>query len=374
MCAAKAKSSTQVYAVLGSDEAEVKRVAKELSEKLSPPGGGDFGNDLIDGTASNADDAATRVRQTVEALLTFPFFGGEKLVWLKNANFLADNVLGRSAAVQEALESLQETLQAGLPNGITFLLSASECDKRRTFYKSFVKLAAVQTFDRIDASKAGWEEDALELARQLAAPLDLHFEDDALNLLAVRTGGDRRTLLSELEKLSLYMEGENRGIREDDVRFLVPMTASTVIFELGNSLASRSTSRSLELLEQLLTQEESAVAIIQVAIIPTIRNLLAVKDLMVRHKLNRPAQPFFFGKSLEKLPPEALEHLPRKKDGGINSFALGIAAQHAHRYSIQELRAAQKATLSTNIALVTSGGDPGGLLKQLIVRITATAS
>jgi DNA polymerase-3 subunit delta len=127
-------------------------------------------------------------------------------------------------------------------------------------------------------------------------------------------------------------------------------------------------------LDQLLTQEESAVAIIQVAIIPTFRNLLAVKDLMDRHKLNRPAQPFFFGKSLEKLAPEALEHLPRKKDGGINAFALGIAAQHAHRYNIQELRAAQKATLATNIALVTSGGDPSGLLKQLIVRITATAS
>src|SRR5436309_7756771 len=76
------------FAVVGSDESEVKRAAGELARELLPAGAGDFGMDAIDGAAGNADEAATRIHQTIEALLTLPFFGGEKLVWLKNANFL----------------------------------------------------------------------------------------------------------------------------------------------------------------------------------------------------------------------------------------------------------------------------------------------
>lgn len=366
-----AKNQATIQAVLGSDESEVKRVAKVLADEMTPAGGGDFACDLVDGTAANADDAANRIRKTVDALLTFPFFGGEKLVWLRNANFLGDNVMGRAAAVQEALEGLQSTLESGLGNGIRFLLSASEVDKRRSFYKSLAKRGAVQVFDSLDTSRAGWEEGAMELALELAKPLGIRFEEDALELLAVRTGGDRRTLISELEKLSLFLGETSKAITEKTVRELVPMTGSTVIFELGNALASRNTSRSLALLDQLLEQEESPVGILLVAIVPTFRNLLVVKDLMERHRLSRPAQPFFFGKTLERLPAEALEHLPRKKDGTVSAYPLGVAAQNAHRYAIPELLAAQKNVLEANVSLVSSSQDPAGLLRQLIVRLTA---
>ena len=68
--------------------------------------------------ADNAEQAVLRIRQAKEAIQTLPFFGGEKLVWLKNVNFLADTVTGRSAAVQEALEDLKEVLERGLPSGV----------------------------------------------------------------------------------------------------------------------------------------------------------------------------------------------------------------------------------------------------------------
>src|SRR5260221_12258621 len=160
MPATKAKASAQICAVVGSDESEVRRVAKEHAARMAPAEGGDFGTDVIDGVADNADQAAARIHQTIEALLTFPFFGGEKLVWLKNANFLADTVSGRAAAVTEALEKLAETLSGGLPPSTRFLLSAIDVDKRRSFYKGLGKLGKVEVYDKVDASKSGWEEDA----------------------------------------------------------------------------------------------------------------------------------------------------------------------------------------------------------------------
>src|ERR1700709_1545153 len=121
MAATKTKASAQICAIIGSDESEVKRVAKEASLRMAPADGGDFSSDVIDGVADNADQAATRIHQTIEALLTFPFFGGEKLVWLKNANFLADSPMGRAAAVLEALEQLSTTLEKGVPDSVRFL-------------------------------------------------------------------------------------------------------------------------------------------------------------------------------------------------------------------------------------------------------------
>src|SRR5436309_8393165 len=125
---------TKIYAIVGSDDVEVKHTATELAEKLKPADAGDFGLETIDGAADNADQAAARIRSTIEALQTLPFFGGEKLVWLKNANFLGDDQKARSAAVQAALEELAETIDAGLGSEVTFLISAIEVDKRRSFY------------------------------------------------------------------------------------------------------------------------------------------------------------------------------------------------------------------------------------------------
>src|SRR3978361_478664 len=125
---AKAKtapSTSNIHAVVGSDESEVKRVAAELAVKLAPADAGDFGLEVIDGSGDNSEQSAARVRSAIEALQTLPFFGG-KLVWLKNANSLGDTVIGRAAAVQTALEALGDVLEAGLAPDVTFLLSATE--------------------------------------------------------------------------------------------------------------------------------------------------------------------------------------------------------------------------------------------------------
>src|ERR1044071_359574 len=133
----KARSTaTKIYAVVGSDDVEVKQTAAELAEKLKPAEAGEFGLEIIDGAADNAEQAAARIRSTIEALRTLPFFGGEKLVWLKNANFLGDDQKARSASVQSALEELSDTIDAGFGSDVTFLISAIDVDKRRSFYKS----------------------------------------------------------------------------------------------------------------------------------------------------------------------------------------------------------------------------------------------
>jgi DNA polymerase-3 subunit delta len=349
-----------IYAAVGSDEAEVKRVAGDLATKLTPAEAGDFGLEVIDGTADNAEQAETRIRSTIEALQTLPFFGGAKLVWLKNANFLGDTVIGRAAGVQSALEELTDLINADLGPGVVLLISAIDVDKRRSFYKSLATRAELQVIDRLDSSRSG-----------CAQKRKLKFDDDALDLFVLLTGGDTRQIENELEKIDIFL-GEERRVKVDQVRELVPLSRAGVIFELGNALAARDLDLALTLVRRLLDQGESAIGILLVAILPTIRNLLLAKDLMERHRLARPHTPFQFISTLNRFPAAAIEHLPRKKDGSVNAYALGIAAQHADRFETKQLIEGMQACLEANLQLVTSQLDHELVLTEVVVKLLGT--
>jgi DNA polymerase-3 subunit delta len=390
-----AESESNIHAIVGSDESEVKRAASELAAKLAPPDAGEFGVEVIDACADNADQAVSRIRSAIEALQTLPFFGDGKLVWLKNANCLGDSVIGRSASVQSALDDLAELLDAGLGSEVTLLISATDVDKRRSFYKTLGKRAELQVIDRLDSSRAGWEEEVTEIVRRRAKSRGLQFAEEALDLFVLLTGGDTRQIENELEKIDLYLGGgqQERSTRFqlaaasaspataakmavpqvtiEQVRELVPLSRAGVIFELGNALAACDLERALTLVKRLLDQGETAIGILLVAILPTIRNLLLARELMERNRIPRPPAPFTFISALNRLPAEATEHLPRKKDGSINGYALGLAAQQAHRFETVQLIAGLEACLEANLRLVTTQLDHELVLIEIVVKLLA---
>jgi DNA polymerase III subunit delta len=370
-------ADSRFFAVVGSDEGAVKKRAHELAKELAPKDAGDFGVDLLDGAAENADQAVNRIHETVQAIQTLPFFGSAKLVWLKDVNFLGDSVVGRSTSVQAALDELKELLSAGLPGDVTVLLSATDVDKRRSFYKTISKLGRFEQFDRIDTSKSGWEEAVEGLAQHIAGGRGLKFGPEALEAFARLAGADSRQIENEIEKIDLFLgeastnskTGQTREISLEVVRRLVAKTATGVIWELGNAISRRNLSEALDLLQQLLFQGETAMGILFAAIIPTMRNLLATKELCESTGLRPPQAPFQFGTMLNRLPESAVAFLPRKKDGSINAYALGLAACEIHRFSIEELRQGLKDCLSANIRLVTTQLEAKLILSDLLVKL-----
>jgi len=372
-------TNTRFFAVVGSDEGAVKKRAHELGKELAPKDAGDFGVDQLDGAVENADQAVSRIHETIQAIQTLPFFG-DKLVWLKDVNFLGDSVVGRSAQVQTALEQLKELLSDGLPSDVIVLLSATDVDKRRSFYKAISKLGRFEQFDRIDTSKSGWEEAVEGLAQHIAGQRGLKFRPEALEAFARLAGADSRQIENEIEKIDLFLSGdgpansparERREISLEVVRRLVAKTATGVIWELGNSISRRNLGEALDLLQQLLFQGETAMGILFAAIIPTMRNLLATKELCESYGLRPPQAPFQFGPMINRLPESSVAFLPRKKDGSINAYALGLAACEIHRFSIQELRQGLKDCLAANIRLVTTQLEPKLILSDLLVKLLA---
>ncbi len=360
-------SFPNIHAVLGSDEGKVKEEALKLVQKHTTPGNEDFGNDIIDGTAENAEQAGNICSQVCTALQTLPFFGG-KVVWLKNANFLGDTPTSRSEAAISGFENILDVLEQGLPPDVHFILSTSAFDKRRTSYKRLTKLANHQIHEKPDTSRTGWEGPVLAAAQTRAKALGLTFESGALELLVQLAGDDTRQLENEMDKIDLYL-GERRRAGLRTVRELVSMSRAGVVWEIGNAIGARDLSRALDLLGTLLYQGQGAIGILLAAIVPKVRNLLLIKELLSKYKLNT----FSYGAfctSLEALPPHVTAHLPRKKDGtGFNVYPHYLAIGEAKHYTLDELHAALRACLDANTKLVTTQLEDRIVLERLLIGI-----
>lgn len=369
--AAKPSASANLWAWVGTDDLRVKEAALQKVRELTPPDAGEFGVEIIEGAADNADHAARIVRNTIEAIQTLPFFGGQKVVWLKNATFLADTQTGKAGTTLSALEELSAVLAAGVPPDVQFVLSAGEVDKRRSFFLGLKKLANLEVHDLIDTSKAGWEEQVSALVELRSEEYGLTFTDDALGLFTAMAGEDTRQIDNELDKLDLYI-GERRRVTIEDVRAIVSQTKGGVVFELGNALGNRQLPLALALVDALIEQDEQPIGILLAAVVPKVRNLVAAKQIEERHRIKPGSSYQSYAAALERLPEKETARLPKKKDGsGLNVYPLFLAAKEAARFTGAELRTALEECLTANRRLVTSSLDPVIVLNQLLFRILA---
>ena len=123
--------AARIIVVAGTDEGMVRERALGFHRDLTGGIDDGFTHETIYGVSDNSDSAHQICASVVQALQTLPMFGGDKVVLLRNANFLADTITGRAQRTEEGVARLQQVLESGLPDGVRFLLSASAVDKRR---------------------------------------------------------------------------------------------------------------------------------------------------------------------------------------------------------------------------------------------------
>jgi len=360
---ARAAVNQSFVFVTGSDESGVKKAASALADELKP-GDDPFALEVIDGAVGTADEAANAIHLTMSALLTLPFFGG-KLVWLKNVSFLDESRTALSETVQKAWEELTGLLGKDLPDGITFLLSAPSPSKRRSAYLQLSKLGRLTLCDKPDLGFGAGEAELASWVADRAQACGLRLSASSAELLASRVGLDPGQLDSELEKIAL-VSGDSGQIDPVLLRQLVPQTREGVIFDLSNSIYARDLQEAMSCLSQLLRQRESAIGVLLAAIVPCMRNLLLIKDLMVRYRLTPPDRPQFFTSQIKRLPEEELEQLPKKKDGTVSAYSLGIAASHAKNYTLAELEKGLALCREANLALVSGNAGEQTVLSRLL--------
>ncbi|MGJ8634450.1 MAG: DNA polymerase III subunit delta [Luteolibacter sp.] len=372
--AAKTKISSgnaNVHVIVGTDEGTVREEALGLFTQLTGGNDDGFTHETIDGNADNSEGAYQLCASAAQSLMTVPMFGGDKVVWLRNVNFMGDDVTGRSKRTEEGVEMLRTTLEKGLPEGIRFLLSADKVDKRRAFWKFLTKTAAVKAFDKIDISRDGWQDQVGAMVDKRAGELGLEFEHEAMELFIMLAGEQTKQIANELEKLDLYLGKERRMVTEEDVRALVPLSRAAVVFETGKAIQTGNVARAIQLVDEQLAAEESAIGIMRASIINVVRNLYMAKLIMDTFRAPVGNYSGFAG-ALNKLPAEDRAWLPQKKDGsGVNVYPIFLAAANARNFDLAGLQHVMEQTQKADQELVTTGLDHRLVLHRLIAEIAA---
>ncbi len=353
----------------GSDEGAASSAAAAAYAALCEGSDG-WGNEVIDGAAATVDEAVEIIRRCISGLMMMNMFGGRKVIWLKGATFMGDHPQGtRSEAVIQALEELVETL-GHLPEDTFFLLSASEMDKRRSFYKKLGTLAVVKEFTRIDISRDGWETELTKLTLTMAKPLGLTFESDAIDLFVHRVNESTRQIANELGKLDVFLGPERRCITRADVELMVAVSRNGVVFEISRAIEAGDCRRAIHLVNEQLERGEQGVAIMRAAIVPTVRNRYCARLLLDIYQPRMTGYPAFEA-DVQRMPEEGRKLFPVKKDGSISCFGVYNAARTVGKLTLARARQDLRACAEADRAMVSSGLSPQDILHKLIVTLTA---
>jgi DNA polymerase-3 subunit delta len=229
--------------ICGQDDYLVGRMGAERFAGLTADLADEFAQETVNGFAANMGEVEAALNRFRESVQTVSMFGGKRVVWLKDVNFLADTVTGRAEGTLKLVEDLQELLTGGNPAETSILITASPVDRRRAFPKWCEKNAdfALAGGDGDDAGEA-----LAGVALAEAKSLGTSFAPGALELLLQKVGANTRLIVEETRKLSAYAqplapaapEGLGGRIEETHVAELTPNVAAGDFFEAAEAFFS----------------------------------------------------------------------------------------------------------------------------------------
>lgn len=216
--------------VCGPDDFLVGRLGRERFDALASDVPDEFSREIISGFAGNVGEVESAVNRFRESLQTISMFGGRRVIWLKDVNFLADTVTGRAEGTLKQVEELQRLLGANDSAENAVLVTAAPVDRRRSFPKWCEKNG--------DFTLVGGDGDADALAAVVLAEaktLAVEFEPGAIALLLAKVGANTRLLIEETRKLATYADEK---IEEAHVAELTPNVAEGDFFETAEAFFS----------------------------------------------------------------------------------------------------------------------------------------
>ncbi len=368
-----APPESPVLLVCGEDEFAVKQRAREVFRRWSRhPGCLD--HERIDASVNNSGEALKALARLRESLQTLPFFGGAKVVWLQDCNFLGEERTAAAAAVSEALAELAQELKAFRWDNVRLLVSAGKVDKRKSFYKALEKIGPVELFAGWPENEDAWHEAAAALVRRVLSESGQDISEEALEQLVAFVGPQPRLLTSEVEKLVLYA-GERTRIEAADVTAIVTRNKQARAFALADALGERDLPAVLRCLDQELWEiqrdnKRNEIGLLY-GLIGKVRALLLVKEMMAQGWLKPETDFRRFQAQLARVPSEALLEDRKMGSTAINPYVLFRALGQARHFTQPELIQAMDLLLECNQKLISRNLDASLLLQQTLIQIVS---
>jgi DNA polymerase III subunit delta len=369
-----AASEKPLVLIAGDDDFAVKQRARKCYEEWCAECGG-FDHEIIPASASNSGEALKIIARFREAMQTLPFFGGAKVIWLQNCNFLGEERAASSAAVTETCNEIADEFKAFDFSGVRILISAGKVDKRRAFYKTIDKLGRVENFEGWSAEDRDWADLAeSEASKQIRAG-GKSIADEALGKLVANVGPNRRALHSEIEKLLLYT-GDRAHISAKDVDAIVTRNKQARAFALADALGERDLKAVLQALDDELWEMKTDSARSEIGLlyglISKVRAMIFTKEMSRQGWVDPRSEYNRFKTQVGKAPAAAFPQDKRFNPLAMNAYVLYRALLHSANYTEAELVRAMELLLQCNQKLIFSSLDETLVLQQTLVDIVGS--
>ena len=266
-----------VYLLMGEepyyvDEASSYVVAHALADEER-----DFNQFIMYGASTTVDDVVANARR-------YPMFAERNLVVLREAQAL------------KGIENLSVYTEAPLESTVLVIVYRGSLDKRKTLYKSIVKVGRVlESVPVRDYQMPSWI-GAYYASRGLKA------DPDAVSLLAESCGTDLGKIVVETDKMLGNLPEGTTHISAKDVEVNVGVSREFSVFELAKQLSEKNAPKAIRTATYLASAAKFAMPMATAALFNHFNRILRYEALLQSNPSPSPAEkqavlgvpPFFF--------------------------------------------------------------------------------
>ena len=256
-----------VYLLYGEEDYLQEQLVHKLKERLLNPEFGAFNLDEPDGekiTPANVADSAN----------TLPVFAEKRLVIVKNPLFFQSGKAEEDEQPGRSEQPLVKYLGDPLESTCLVFWITGTVNKKRKIFKAVDKAGIVLEIGPLKGA------DLNEWLLRETEGLGKKIEPRALEYIITHTEHSLRNLKSEIEKLALYAQDEDK-ITLSMAESMLTKTSEANIFELVDSIGMKKSETALVKLRSLMGSGEPAARILFM-IARQFRLILVAKDLAGR--------------------------------------------------------------------------------------------
>jgi len=360
-----------VWLVHGNDEFEVANRARALVSSLVPNPDTPDALDIIDGAHTVSDDILSCIGKTIVSLRSGGLFTTEKLVWLRNAQFLPEKRASTFNEVKPRIEALANEIQHGFSPGMKLLISSDRVSKRSQFHKACESYGVVECFDIPDKP---WEMEKYALTR-VTEWLEEHgikANSHLAQCILRRAGIDPRLLKIELEKLVTYL-GRRKNLTEQDILSIISPGREAEPFELADAVSQRDLPAALTRMAELLHHKMPPVALIT-GLGHRFRELAIYRVALDNRWLTVSTNGNFSKTTWQDEQGRALSQACLGQRQRASAFGEGRIAEMAKRFSSSELVRAKRDIAAVHASIFRSSLPAELLLELLVIRLVNGSS
>jgi len=267
-------------------------------------------------------------------------------------------------------EDISELLKKGFPDGNILILTADSVDQRKNLYKHIVEHGIVINHVPPKYEK-GKSISFVNAVRENMGQRGKKITPDAISALGKKTDNDIRTALTEIDKLVSYI-GERDVIEERDIEEIAGKSSTDSAFKLNSCILEKDIKGSLDVLNDLLTNNEPALKILAL-IIREFRLLLQAK-ILLNAGIVASFKPGLDYGSFQSGPYPEIKSAAQKglflgEIAGQHPFVIYSAIRNSTRFSYEKVLDHLKYLLEMDIAFKSSRIDQQIALESVLVRL-----